>query len=73
MNVFDAYQRKFMAFPAMALVPVNNTTKKIQNYQFKLNEILGRGNFSTVYRGLNELTSSHCLIQTNLSQLKSSS
>jgi hypothetical protein len=37
MNVYEIYQRKFLAFPSMSLVPVNNTTKRIQNYLFKLN------------------------------------
>lgn len=44
--------------PVMGGYPYNqNTTKKIQNYQFKLNEVLGKGNFSKVYRGINELNS----------------
>jgi hypothetical protein len=36
-------------------------TKKIQNYLIYLNEVLGRGNFSQVFRGINSLTSTpHC-------------
>ena len=31
-------------------------TKKIQNYFFKLDDLLGRGNFSCVYRGFHEYT-----------------
>lgn len=31
--------------------------KKIQNYIFNLNEVLGRGNFSKVYKAFNEVTS----------------
>lgn len=27
-------------------------TKKVQNYFFKLDDILGRGSFSSVYRGV---------------------
>jgi serine/threonine protein kinase len=33
-----------------------NITKKIQNYYFNLNDILGKGSFSTVYRGIEEKT-----------------
>lgn len=29
-------------------------TKKIQNYYFNLNDILGKGSFSTVYKGIEE-------------------
>lgn len=35
-------------------------TKKIQNYLIYLNEVLGRGNFSQVFRGINTLTSTIC-------------
>lgn len=31
--------------------------KKIQNYVFDLNELLGAGNFSKVYKAVNQLTS----------------
>lgn len=31
--------------------------KKIQNYVFNMNEVLGKGNFSKVYRAVNEITS----------------
>lgn len=31
--------------------------KKIQNYVFNMNDVLGKGNFSKVYRAVNELTS----------------
>ena len=31
-------------------------TKKIQNYVFNLADMLGRGNFSKVYKATNELT-----------------
>jgi hypothetical protein len=31
--------------------------KKIQNYVFDLNNVIGTGNFSKVYRGINQLTS----------------
>lgn len=47
----------YMPFPQGGYGPPPNTTKKIQNYQFKLNEVLGKGNFSKVYRGINELNS----------------
>jgi hypothetical protein len=30
-----------------------NYNKKIQNYVFNINEVLGRGNFSKVYRAVN--------------------
>lgn len=38
--------------------------KKIQNYVFDLNELLGAGNFSKVYRAVNQLTSTSAPIQT---------
>lgn len=47
----------YMNYPPESMQSANNTTKKIQNYTFKLNEVLGKGNFSTVYRGVNELSS----------------
>lgn len=31
--------------------------KKIDNYVFNFDEMLGQGNFSKVYRGRNEITS----------------
>lgn len=47
----------YMGYPPNSYSQPPNTTKKIQNYQFKLNEVLGKGNFSKVYRGINELNS----------------
>ena len=38
--------------------------KKIQNYVFDMGNVLGVGNFSKVYRGVNQLTSSPFSIQT---------
>lgn len=57
LNLFDVQAINMMGYPTGNLMPINNTTKKIQNYVFKLNEVLGKGNFSTVYRGHHELTS----------------
>lgn len=37
--------------------PVGMTTKKVQDYLIFMNDILGRGNFSQVYRGINTKTS----------------
>jgi hypothetical protein len=34
----------------------NTVTKKVQNYFFKLDDILGKGSFSSVYRGVHEFT-----------------
>ena len=31
--------------------------KKIDNYVFKFNDLLGQGNFSKVYKGMHEITS----------------
>lgn len=31
--------------------------KKIDNYIYKFTDMLGQGNFSKVYRGVNEITS----------------
>jgi hypothetical protein len=67
MNVFELQQMNFLAFPQTAVIATNNTTKKVQNYVFRLNEILGKGNFSTVYKGLNELNSKCEFIQMNKS------
>ena len=36
--------------------------KKIQNYVFDLNDILGAGNFSKVYKAMNQTTSISYLI-----------
>ena len=33
------------------------TCKKIQNYIFKFSDMLGKGNFSKVYKAHNEITS----------------
>lgn len=47
-------------------VPLCNTaTKKIQNYLIYMNECLGSGNFSQVFRGINTLTSKLVLTQTS--------
>lgn len=35
----------------------NPGVKKIQNYLFKFCDFLGKGNFSSVYKGINEVTS----------------
>lgn len=40
--------------------------KKIQNYVFNLNELLGAGNFSKVYKAINQQNSTN-----NLTQIKS--
>lgn len=50
----------YQPYPQEYAYSANNTTKKIQNYTFRLNELLGKGNFSKVYRGVNELTSKDC-------------
>lgn len=39
-------------------------TKKIENYLINLNEVLGRGNFSVVYRAINTLNSK-CLANSD--------
>jgi hypothetical protein len=56
----------YMGYQQPSYGPPPNTTKKIQNYQFKLNDVLGKGNFSKVYRGVNELNSTLFVIQTSL-------
>lgn len=38
------------------MVSNRNITKKVQNYYFNLNDVLGRGSFSTVYKGIEERT-----------------
>lgn len=43
----------YMSYPQDAVLMPNSLTKKIQNYTFRLNEVLGKGNFSKVYRGVN--------------------
>ena len=40
-------------YPQDAVLMPNSLTKSIQNYTFRLNEVLGKGNFSKVYRGVN--------------------
>jgi hypothetical protein len=53
MNVFELQQVNYLGYPQPAVIANNNTTKKVHNYVFRLNEILGKGNFSTVYKGHN--------------------
>lgn len=36
---------------------IHPTLKKIDNYVFNFDDMLGQGNFSKVYRGINEITS----------------
>jgi hypothetical protein len=38
------------------------TTKKIQNYIYNYNDLLGQGNFSKVYKGINKDNSNILLI-----------
>ena len=38
--------------------------KKIQNYVFDLNDMLGAGNFSKVYKAVNQTSSTSHFIQT---------
>lgn len=71
MNVYELQQLALMGYPSGALQPTNTTTKKVHNYIFKLNEVLGKGNFSTVYKGINELNSKHGV--TQMSKLPSRS
>lgn len=42
-------------------IRLNPGVKRIQNYIFKFNDLLGKGNFSSVYKGSNELTSNFYL------------
>lgn len=44
--------------------------KKIQNYVFNMNEVLGKGNFSKVYRAVNEITSNDALIADEVVAIK---
>lgn len=44
--------------------------KKIQNYIFNLNEVLGRGNFSKVYKAFNEVTSTNCSYSDEIVAIK---
>lgn len=65
MNVYELQQLAFMGYPAAGTQATSGATKKVHNYVFKLNEVLGKGNFSTVYKGHNELNSKDELIQTS--------
>ena len=38
----------------------NITTKKIQDYIYNFNDLLGQGNFSKVYKGVHEKTGILC-------------
>lgn len=55
-------------FAGPAVLPVHN--KKIQNYIFNMNEVLGKGNFSKVYRAINEVTSTRWLIPDEVVAIK---
>jgi len=44
--------------------------KKIQNYIFKFTDMLGKGNFSKVYKAHHEITSTYILMQNSLLPLK---
>jgi len=65
MNVYELQQLALMGYPTAPTQATNGATKKVHNYVFKLNEVLGKGNFSTVYKGHNELNSKNELIQTS--------
>jgi hypothetical protein len=39
--------------------------KKIQDYIYRFSDQIGMGNFSKVFKGINQVTSTHALIQTN--------
>lgn len=39
--------------------------KKIQNYIFKFTDMLGKGNFSKVYKAHHEITSTYICIQNS--------
>lgn len=64
-SMYSVQPNGYMGYPQEPAYSANNTTKKIQNYTFKLNEVLGKGNFSKVYRGLNEITSKDETTQTS--------
>ena len=51
-------------------VPPLSGLKKIQNYVFDLGNVIGAGNFSKVYRGINQLNSTDQPIQTKYAQLR---
>lgn len=36
--------------------------KKIDNYVFRFDDLLGQGNFSKVYKGVNEITSKNIVM-----------
>lgn len=40
--------------------PSDAPCKRIQNYIYKYNDVLGKGNFSTVYKAVNTITSKRC-------------
>lgn len=39
------------------MMGIEPTCKKIQNYIFKFSDMIGKGNFSKVYKAHNEITS----------------
>lgn len=59
MEVYRAVENKSSIRKTASESPVSgnkNITKKVQNYYFNLNDVLGRGSFSTVYKGIQEKT-----------------
>jgi len=50
--------------------PPQAHNKKIQNYVFNMNEVLGKGNFSKVYRAVNEVTSNFLLTLDDVVAIK---
>lgn len=52
------------------MIPNINTFKRIKNYVYQVDNLLGHGNFSKVFPGKNELDSIEFFIQIHLSPSK---
>jgi hypothetical protein len=72
MIVVRGFERQIPVTPLImgSQSPQGATTKKVENYLIHLNEVLGRGNFSVVYKAVNCLTSKNMSYSDDLVAVK---
>jgi serine/threonine protein kinase len=57
-------------FECLSTPNVEYRFKRIKDYVYDMEVVLGKGNFSTVYQAIRENTSTHCLISDELYAVK---